>query len=102
MDIPGAPISRLDCCDAQEFHIGHQGSISFEKPPAVRQTPTTTAVVGQCRFSEHTIVVEQVKATGVWTVRSSPTIYQRIDRSYATKAASVPMRWFVMNGIGSA
>jgi len=74
MDIPGAPISRLDCCDAQEFHIGHQGSLSFEKPPAVRQTPTTTSVVGKCRFCEHTIVVEQVKATGEWTVRSSPPI----------------------------
>lgn len=37
-------------------------------------TPTTTSVIGKCRFCEHAIVVEQAKATGEWIVRSSPPI----------------------------
>ncbi len=72
MEIPGAPIDQLDCCDAQQFHVGHQGSICFEKPPAVRQTATTTSVIGKCRFCEHTIVVERTTSTQAWTVESSP------------------------------
>jgi hypothetical protein len=74
MEIPGAPIDQLDCCSVQEYHIGHQGSICFDKTPGVRNTPDTTSVIGKCRFCEHTIVVELDKRTGEWTVRSSPPI----------------------------
>jgi hypothetical protein len=71
MEIPGAPIHVLDCCDAQELHIGHQGSICFDKPPAIRDTDDATSVIGKCRFCEQTIVVERHKGTGEWIVRSA-------------------------------
>ena len=72
MEIPGAPIDRVDCCTTQEYHIGHQGSICFDKIPAVEDTASLRSVVGKCRFCEHTIVVKLDKRSGRWTVWSTP------------------------------
>jgi hypothetical protein len=74
MEIPGAPIDRVDCCPAQEYYIGHQGSICFDKIPAVEDSASHRSVVGKCRFCEHTIVVELHKRSGSWTVWSTPPI----------------------------
>jgi hypothetical protein len=74
MEIPGAPIDRVDCCTTQEFHIGHQGSICFDKIPAVEDTDSLWSVVGKCRFCEHTIVLKLDKRSGRWTVWSTPPI----------------------------
>jgi hypothetical protein len=74
MEIPGAPIHELDCCDAQEFHIGRRGYICFDKTPAITNTADASSIIGKCRFCEYTIVVEMNKSTGAWIVRSSPPV----------------------------
>jgi hypothetical protein len=74
IEIPGAPLYRLDCCDAQEFHISRRGAICFEKVPAVRHTPDAESVIGKCRFCENTIVVELDKRSQTWTVHSAAPV----------------------------
>jgi hypothetical protein len=72
MMIPGAPVHLLDCCDAQEFHIGHQGFICFDKIPGVRETADSTSIMGKCRFCEKTIEVRLNRPTDTWIVRWYP------------------------------
>lgn len=71
MEIPGAPIHLIDCCEAQEFHVSRHGSVCFDKVPAVRRTEETESVIGKCRFCEQTIAVEFDRRLSAWSVRST-------------------------------
>jgi hypothetical protein len=69
MEIPGAPLHELDCCEAQEFLISRRGAVCFEKVPAVRHTEMIESVIGKCRFCEGTIVVVFSRRSATWRVR---------------------------------
>jgi hypothetical protein len=85
--IPGAPVHRLDCCDAQEFYISRHGTICFDKVPAVRHTSESESVTGKCRFCEKAVVVEFDKRVRVWSVRSYAPVYQpRCDAASTSRS----------------